>query len=273
TGRWDVKSRDHKTGQEITEVFHFVLVATGHHGGPNLPSFPGLDTFKGQTMHSKEFKDALGHVGKRACVIGIGNSGGDISSELSKYCQTILSTRRGAWIMHRLTKNGLPWDYEFHRRSALWILSLMPRNLRNYLVKRDLSAKVDHDLYALKSLSEPDSTHPTVNDELPNRIACGMAQIRPDVRHFTETGIVFEDGSFEDNIDLVIFATGYKVGYSFLDKSVLGDVRNNRLELYKHMWFPNLTHQTLALIGCVQPLGSLFPISELQSRLAARVFK
>ena len=25
-----------------------MLVATGHHGGPNLPSFPRLDTFKGK---------------------------------------------------------------------------------------------------------------------------------------------------------------------------------------------------------------------------------
>ena len=57
------------------------------------------------------------------------------------------------------------------------------------------------------------------------------------------------------------------------DKSVLGDIRNNRVELYKHMWPLNLSHHTLAFIGGVQPLGAIFPIAELQARLAARVFK
>ncbi|GFS09670.1 dimethylaniline monooxygenase [N-oxide-forming], partial [Elysia marginata] len=85
--------------------------------------------------------------------------------------------------------------------------------------------------------------------------------------------IEFEDGTFEDNIDLVVFATGYKVGYSFLDKSVLGEIQNNRLELYKHMWVLDLAHPTLAILGSVQPLGAMFPIAELQARLAARVFK
>ncbi|KAK3720246.1 hypothetical protein RRG08_007868 [Elysia crispata] len=273
SGRWEIQSRDHKSGQEVTEIFDFVLVATGHHGGPHLPSFPGLDTFKGKTMHSKEFKDVFGYVGNRACVVGIGNSGGDITSELSKYSQVFLSTRRGVWLLHRLADNGIPWDYRYHTRSSRWMLDLMPRNLRNYLVKKQISDKIDHELYALKPLNEPDATHPTVNDELPNRIACGMVKVKPNIRHFTETGIMFEDGSFEDNIDLVVFATGYKVGYPFMDKSVLGDIRNNRVELYKHMWPLNLSHHTLAFIGGVQPLGAMFPIAELQARLAARVFK
>ena len=60
---------------------------------------------------------------------------------------------------------------------------------RNYLVKKQISDKIDHELYALKPLNEPDATHPTVNDELPNRIACGMVKVKPNIRHFTETGM------------------------------------------------------------------------------------
>ena len=48
TGRWEIKSLDHKTGEEVSEIFDFVLLATGHHGEMNLPKFPGLDTFKGK---------------------------------------------------------------------------------------------------------------------------------------------------------------------------------------------------------------------------------
>ena len=69
-----------------------------------------------------------------------------------------------------------------------------------------------------------------------------------------------------------MLATGYKFGFPFIDKSVV-DVKENRLPFYKYMFPPDLKHPTLAMIGCVQPLGAIMPISELQCRLATRVFK
>lgn len=59
----------------------------------------------------------------------------------------------------------------------------------------------------------------------------------------------------------------------FLEREVL-DVRANQLPLYKLMFAPALgVHPTLALVGFVEPLGSTFCVAELQSRLAALVFK
>ncbi|CAG5128899.1 unnamed protein product [Candidula unifasciata] len=272
TGRWEIKLKDHKTGQETTEVFDFVLVANGHHGEPNRPNFPGLDKFKGVTMHSKEFKDLNSVVGKRAVVVGIGNSGGDCSVEISKYMKVFLATRRGAWILNRLVKNGMPWDYEFHCRFRTYLSKWYPRSYRNKLWKEGLNERFDHELYHIKPEHEPDAQHPTVNDELPNRIAAGMVKVKPNVRSFTEKGVIFEDGSFEDDIDLVVFATGYKFGYSFIGKDIL-EVKDNRVEMFKNMFIPDLPKQSIAFLGVVQPLGAIFPISEIQSRLAALVFK
>ncbi len=45
------------------------------------------------------------------------------------------------------------------------------------------------------------------------------------------------------------------------------------LELYLHIFPPRLRHPTLAVIGCVTTLGGQPPVFELQTRLAARVFK
>ena len=45
------------------------------------------------------------------------------------------------------------------------------------------------------------------------------------------------------------------------------------MELYKFMYPPELPRGSLAIIGCVQPLGALFPIAEIQSRWAVRVIK
>ena len=44
------------------------------------------------------------------------------------------------------------------------------------------------------------------------------------------------------------------------------------MNLYKYVWPVNLPHATLAVIGLLQPYGSISPLSELQSRWAARVF-
>uniref|UniRef100_A0A0B7AC33 Flavin-containing monooxygenase n=1 Tax=Arion vulgaris TaxID=1028688 RepID=A0A0B7AC33_9EUPU len=272
TGRWELKLKDHKSGQESTEVFDFVLVANGHHGEASIPNFPGQEKFKGVTMHSKEFKDLRSVDGKRAIVVGIGNSGGDCSVELSKYMKVFLATRRGAWILNRLVKNGMPWDYTFHTRFSTFVTKWLPRSYRNKIWKAQLNERFDHDLYRMTPVHEPDSTHPTVNDELPNRIAAGMVIVKPNIRSFTEKGVVFDDGSFEDDIDVVVFATGYKVGYSFIDKSVL-DIKSNKVEMFRNMFVPDLPKQTIAFLAVVQPLGAMFPLAEIQSRLAALVFK
>lgn len=44
----------------------------------------GLNKFKGQYFHSKEYKSAKGFKGKRVLVVGMGNTGTDIAVELSR---------------------------------------------------------------------------------------------------------------------------------------------------------------------------------------------
>ena len=115
------------------------------------------------------------------------------------------------------------------------------------------------------------SQHPTVNDDLPNRIISGFVKVKTNVKEFTETAAIFEDGSREDDIDAVIFATGYSFAFPFLEDSV--QVVKNKVSLYKKVFPPNLEKPTLAIIGLIQPLGAIMPISELQGRWATQVFK
>ena len=115
------------------------------------------------------------------------------------------------------------------------------------------------------------SQHPTVNDDLPNRIISGFVKVKTNVKEFTETAAIFEDGSREDDIDVVIFATGYSFAFPFLEDSV--KVVKNKISLYKKVFPPNLEKPTLAIIGLIQPLGAIMPISELQGRWATQVFK
>lgn len=111
--------------------------------------------------------------------------------------------------------------------------------------------------------------HPTINDDLPNRIISGRVQVKPNIREFTETSAIFEDGTRED-IDAIVFATGYSFSFPFLEGF---KVVENQIPLYKFMFPPDLEKPTLAFIGLIQPLGAIMPISELQCRWATYIFK
>ena len=111
-----------------------------------------------------------------------------------------------------------------------------------------------------------------VNDDLPNRIICGSVIVKPNVEKLTKTGVEFEDRTYEDNFDAVIYATGYIFGFLFLDEDII-KVEKNRIRLFKYVSPPELNPSTLAVIGCFQPIGAVMPLSEIQCRLATRVFK
>lgn len=50
---------------------------------------PGIDTFKGKYFHSRDYKTPEEWRDKKVVVIGIGNSGGDIAVELSRFTKQV----------------------------------------------------------------------------------------------------------------------------------------------------------------------------------------
>ncbi|XP_059165641.1 flavin-containing monooxygenase 5-like [Physella acuta] len=272
TGKWLVEYKSSNTGAEKSEMFDGVLVCSGHHADKNVPTFPGLDQFKGQVVHTHDYRKPDGYDDKRVLVIGFGNSGGDVAVELSRRAsQVYLSTRRGTWILNRVADNGYPLDMLFLRRPFLKMASIFP-GVADKFQQRRINKKIDHKLYCLQPQHGVLQQHPFVNDDMPNRIICGSIKIKADVKCFTETGVEFVDGTSEDNIDVVLLATGYTFGFPFIDKEVI-EVKNNKVHLYKMMYPPDLERNTLAFIGCFQPFGALTPIAEMQTRLATKVIK
>lgn len=272
SGQWEVVT-EHE-GKKQVDVFDGVLVCTGHHTDAHLPleSFPGIEKFKGQYFHSREYKSPVEFTGKRVIVIGIGNSGGDLAVEISHTAkQVFLSTRRGAWILNRVGKNGYPVDLVFSTRLVYYLSKICGSSIKNATMEKQLNQRFDHEMFGLKPKHRALSQHPTVNDELPNRIISGLVKVKGNVKEFTETAAIFEDGSREDDIDVVIFATGYSFSFPFLEDSV--KVVKNKVSLYKKVFPPDLEKPTLAIIGLIQPLGAIMPISELQGRWATQVFK
>ncbi|XP_075472895.1 flavin-containing monooxygenase 5-like isoform X2 [Ascaphus truei] len=272
TGQWDVITESN--GKQEEAVFDAILVCIGHHTFPNLPlhSFPGLEKFKGQYFHSREYKIPQPFKDKRVIVVGTGNSGTDIAVELSAVTkQVFISTRRGTWIINRVFDDGFPLDIVLFTRFKSFLQNSLP-TLTNKLLENKINAKVNHENYGLKPKHRLFGQHPTVSDDLPNRIISGKVLMKPNIKSFTETEVIFEDGTVEKDIDVVIFATGYSFSFPFFEHSVL-KVQNNQVPLYNMIFPPHLEKPTVACIGYIQPIGAIMPVSEMQARWATRVFK
>lgn len=111
-----------------------------------------------------------------------------------------------------------------------------------------------------------------VNDELPTCILCGKVTMKTSVKDFTESSVIFEDGTTEANIDVVIFTTGYEFSFPFFEEP-LKSLCTKKIILYKRVFPPNLERATLAIIGLISLNGSILVGTEFQARWATRVFK
>ncbi len=80
TGSWTVTvNRD---GEMVTLRPTQLVLATGMSGKPNLPDFPGMETFKGEVQHSSQHDGPDAWTGKKVVVVGSNNSAHDICAAL-----------------------------------------------------------------------------------------------------------------------------------------------------------------------------------------------
>jgi cation diffusion facilitator CzcD-associated flavoprotein CzcO len=80
-GCWAVTLRRADGTRRTLHPRHIVM-ATGVSGIPNIPAIPSLENFGGAVLHSSRYEDGDAWKGKRAIVIGTGNSGHDIAQDL-----------------------------------------------------------------------------------------------------------------------------------------------------------------------------------------------
>jgi dimethylaniline monooxygenase (N-oxide forming) len=250
------------SGGETVE-YDAVLVANGHHWDPRRPepAFPGSDTFAGEQIHSHHYKDESQLVGKDVVVVGMGNSAMDIAVDASYHAKTTyLSARRGVHIIPKYIF-GKPMD-------TIGGSERIPGPVRFAMFRQLLKMQVgDLTKYGLP---EPDhkfgEAHPTISGRILDRLAHGAITPKPNIERLEGDRVVFADGS-SVHADLVVYCTGYRISFPFLDEAVV-DARDNELHLYKHLFHTGVAG--LYFLGFIQPLGAIMPIAERQSQLIAR---
>lgn len=249
-GGWEVT-----LDEGTTKCYRALLVANGHHWNPRWPEPPFPGHFDGTVTHSHYYREPDEYVGKHVLVLGFGNSAMDIAVETSRVStMTYLAVRRGFHIIPKYLL-GRPLDqpvnisipFEWQRRIYGILVRLQTGKLTNY------------------GLPEPDhkilQAHPTVSSDILTRITHGRVKIKSNIRQLDGDGVIFADGSREQ-IDKIIYCTGYKVTFPFFDPSVV-EAQNNDLPLFRRVFHPQ--YRDLFFIGLLQPLGAIMPLAEFQS--------
>ena len=249
-GLWQVAL---STGQ--TRLYDALIVCNGHHWDPRWPD-PSPGTFDGERMHAHSYNtpfDPIDTRGKRVVVVGAGNSAMDIASELGQRSMTdrlFISMRRGVWVLPKYV-NGAPSD-----KAALpsWVPLSLARKLAKGAIIKAVGKMEDYGLP--KPDHDPLTAHPSVSGEFLTRVGCGDIVPKPAIERFDGNAVVFADGTAEE-VDVIIYATGYKVSFP----------QENRGPLGKRLMQPGVDN--LYFMGLAQPLPTLVNFPEQQSKLVA----
>jgi len=253
-----------------------LVLAIGNNNVVNYPVWHG--NLKDITYsHSKDYLNSDNFKGKRVLVVGGGESGSDVAYEISavaEKCWVSLRESTG-WVVPR-KRGEHASDVSTHR--GIWNL---PREYGEKLSPKILElerARNDPIFDALADLNEMVKTrygiwgtYGTKTLALPKAIAHHGCEIVKNITEVNEGGKQLKTacGNRLEDVDAVVFCTGYKNRVSFMPKGLREcDPR----QLYKHMFHGDLKER-LAWVGWARPgFGSQFPIMEMQARYCAGVF-
>ena len=260
-GGWEVtiEGEGASGGREVRR-YDALLVANGHHWNPRWPEPQIPGSFDGEQIHAHDYKEPSQLAGRRVVVVGMGNSAMDIAVDASyRALSTTLVARRGVHIVPKYIL-GRPLDAGVRPSRVPFPWLLRGIQLINHLtvgpMERYGLPRPDHRL---------GQAHPTVSSRILDRLAHGAISVKPEIAELAGSRVRYADGS-EEEADMIVYCTGYKISFPFLDERVVS-APDNRLVLYKRIFSPE--HPGLYFVGFVQPWGAIMPVAEIQSRLVA----
>ncbi|WBB68761.1 NAD(P)-binding domain-containing protein [Micromonospora sp. WMMD812] len=259
-GTWTVQASgpDGTVGVTVDAV----VVANGHNRVPKPPSpaYPGTCT--ADQLHSHDYRRPEQLAGRRVLVVGGGNSAMDIAVDASYAAdRTLLSLRRGVWVVPKYLL-GRPSD-TLNGALARRLPWRLRQRISEAMLATTLGAPTRYGLPAPAHGFLQD--HPTLSDGLLSRLTHGDIEARPGIAGFDGRWVEFTDGR-RDEVDLVVWCTGYRVEIPFLDPELLGDGAE-ALPLYRHVFHTDAPG--LMFVGLMQSTGAAFPLVEAQARLVA----
>jgi cation diffusion facilitator CzcD-associated flavoprotein CzcO len=249
-------------GERAFRLYAGLVVANGHHWQPNWPSFPGR--FDGEILHSHDVKSKEQLKGKRVLVVGAGNSAVDILDDAAHDGARAVHSMRRSYFFFPKIVFGKPTD-TFIDLTSRWPL---PRSVMRKLYRLGLRVVIgshhrydlpapDHDLF---------EAHPTACTLYLDHIVHGRIVTKPDIERLAGNKVRFVDGS-EEEIDLIVYATGFKPSFPFMDQGYILD-EEGRSKLFIHTFHREL--DDLFVAGLFEPAeGGVWQLADYQAQLIA----
>ncbi|MEO0895652.1 MAG: NAD(P)-binding domain-containing protein [Bacteroidota bacterium] len=239
-----------------------VICATGITWHPNFPKVKG--EFTGEYIHSFAYKEPSFFKGKRVLIIGAGNSGCDIACDAARAAEkAFISLRRGYYFLPKYTL-GIPSDLFKEKFSTPF--KALDTHLSEFLLNKVLVGNLEN-----FGLPKPDhhlmESHPIMNSRLLHYLGHGDIQAKKNIAEFQGNVVIFEDGSQEE-VDVVVAATGYKRVFPFLSDELLDSSKDSK-EIDLHLEVFSKKHDNLFFMGGIEVSSAIFGLLNLQGRLIA----
>ena len=188
-----------------------VVVATGSADYPHSPTWPGMETFGGEILHSSLYRNPAPYAGKRVLVVGFGNSGGEIALDLAEAGVDVTLSVRGPVNILPRDLLGLPimtWAIAQSRLPARVadafnapILRLAVGSIEKLGLTRAAKGP--------RRMVEEDGRIPLLDVGTVAMIRAGRIKVRGDIARFEPKTVVFAQSPPEP-FDAVILATGFR---------------------------------------------------------------
>lgn len=230
-----------------------VVIATGYNHSPKITEWPGLDTYPGTVVHSNAYRNPESLAARDVLVVGPGNSGAEIATDLAEAGATVsLAVRTPPNIVRRAVL-GVP--------SQALILSMAAFPLRvqdalaggmQRLAVGDLSTYgIPKAPRGIATQQARDDVTPTLDVGLLRALKAGRVTVVAAVSGFTPDAVVLADGT-ELHPDAVVLATGYRRGLEALVGGLGVLDRNGRPLVNAEMQLS--AHPGLFFLGYSNPL-------------------
>jgi hypothetical protein len=151
---------------------------------------------------------------------------------------------------------------------GLWWLRHMPKPIRRQMAHLLVMLAVgNYDKYGLQ---RPERNvlelHPTLNSDLLHALRHGTVAPRVGIARLDGSMVEFRDGRREA-FDTIIWATGYRTFFPFLDPALADFDGPQPPPLYLKMMPAD--RPNLFFIGLFQPIGCIWNLADYQARIAA----
>jgi cation diffusion facilitator CzcD-associated flavoprotein CzcO len=196
---------------ENSRTAPIVVVATGWADYPHAPIWPGMETFDGPILHSSRYRNPAPFAGKRALVVGYGNSGAEIALDLAEAgVDVTLSVRSPVNVVPR-ELFGVP--ILAFPAAEQWLPPRVADALNAPLVRFAIGSLATAGLTKaakgpLQSIEE-DGRVPLIDIGTLDAIRDGRIKLRGDIASFGPESVIFKQAPAE-RFDVIILATGFR---------------------------------------------------------------